>query len=155
MTSGRTEQTKYQLRELPHQDYHRQLQGLPISRRALLTTTIEEATHESVAVKFEEREATQEETNMTTGLDQLAARMAQIVQRQEERQQREKDYHREQEEERQQRDEKYHRQQDAKHREQLRAMQEQLQALRERRSTTNSHLKMTSFQESEDIQDFL
>ena len=85
MTSGRTEQTKYQLRELPHQDYCRQLQGLPVSRRALLTTTIEEATHESIAATFEEREATHGETNMTNGVDQLAALMAQIVQRQEER----------------------------------------------------------------------
>ena len=34
-------------------------------------------------------------------------------------------------------------------------MQEQLQALRERRPTTDSHLRMTPFQESNDIQDFL
>ena len=87
MTSGWTKQTEYQLRELPRQDYCRQLQGLPISRRALLTTTIEEATHEAVATTLEERKATQEETNMTTGLDQLAALMAQIVQLQEEHQQ--------------------------------------------------------------------
>ena len=145
MTSGRTERTEYQLRDLPHQDYCRQLQGQSISRRALLATTIEEATHESIAGTFEEREATQGETNMTTGLDQLAALMAQIVQCQEERQQREEEYHQEQdrrEEERQQRDEEYcqeqerrqeehqqrdkeHcRQQDAKHQKQLRAMQE-------------------------------
>ena len=77
---------KYQLRELPNQDYRRQLQGPPISRRALLTATIEEATHESVAATFEEREATQGEMNMTTRLDQLAALMAQIVQHQEEHQ---------------------------------------------------------------------
>ena len=76
---------EYQLREVPRQDYRRQLQGPPISLRAFLTTTIEEATHESVAATFEEREATQGETNMTTGLDQLAVLMAQIVQRQEER----------------------------------------------------------------------
>ena len=49
--------------------YHRQLQGPPISRRAL-AATIEEATQESVAATLEEREAAQEETNMTTGLDQ-------------------------------------------------------------------------------------
>ena len=92
MTSGRTERTEYQLRELPHQDYHRQLQGPPISQRALLTTTIEEATHESVATTLEEREATQGETNMTTGLDQLATLMAQIIQCQEECQQRDEEY---------------------------------------------------------------
>ena len=34
-------------------------------------------------------------------------------------------------------------------------MQEQLQALKERRPTTDSHLRMTPFQESEDIQDFV
>ena len=79
MTSGRTERTDYQLRELPRQDYRRQLQGPPISRKALLTTTIEEATHESVAATFEEKEATQGETNTTTGLDQLATLVAQIV----------------------------------------------------------------------------
>ena len=69
MTSGRTERTKYPLRELhvPRQDYHRQLQGPPISRRAL-TTTVEEAT--------------QEQTNMTTELDRLATLVAQITQRQ-------------------------------------------------------------------------
>ena len=63
---------QYQLRELPRQDYPRQ-----------------------------EREATQGETNMSTGLHQLAALMAQIVKRQE-------DYCREQkrpEEDRQQREE--------------------------------------------------
>ena len=92
MTSGRTERTEYQLRELPRQDYRRQLQGPPILQRALLTTTIEEAIHESVATTFEEMEDTQGETNMTTGLDQLAALMAHIVQRQEERQQRDEEY---------------------------------------------------------------
>ena len=83
MTSGRTERTEYKLRELPHQDYCRQLQGLPISQRALLTTTIEEATQESVAAALEEREATQWETNMTTRFDQLASLMAEMAQRQE------------------------------------------------------------------------
>ena len=68
MTSGRIERTKYPLRELPRQDYRRQLQGLPISRRALTTTVAE---------------ATQGETNMTTGLDHLAALVAQLTQRQE------------------------------------------------------------------------
>ena len=97
MTSGRTKPIKYQLRELPHQDYRRQLQGPPISWRALLTTSVEEATHDFVANTLEERKATQGETNMTTGLDQLAALMAELAQRQEEHQQRDKDYHREQE----------------------------------------------------------
>ena len=87
MTSGRTKRTEYQLRELPRQDYRRQLQGPLISQRALLTTTVEEATHKSVAATFEEREATQGETTMTTKLDQLAAFMAQMAQRQEDRQQ--------------------------------------------------------------------
>ena len=87
MTSGRTGRTEYQLRELPRQDYCRKLDGPLISRRALFTTTIEEATHESLAAAFEEMETTQGETNMITGLDQLAALMVQIVQRQEERQQ--------------------------------------------------------------------
>ena len=79
MTGGRIEGTKYPLRELPRQDYRRQLQGLPILRRAL-TTSVEEATHESVAATLEEREATQRETNMTTGVDQLADLMAQMAQ---------------------------------------------------------------------------
>ena len=92
MTSGRTERTEYQLRKLPRQDYRRQLQGPPILRRALLTTTIEEATHESVAATFEERDATRVEMNMTSRLDQLAALMAQIVQPQEEHQQWEEEY---------------------------------------------------------------
>ena len=61
-------------------------------RRALLTTTIDEATHESVAATFEEREATQIETNMTIGLDQLGALMAQIVQQWKEFRQLEKEY---------------------------------------------------------------
>ena len=34
-------------------------------------------------------------------------------------------------------------------------MQDQLQALRERKPTSDSHLRMTPFQENEDIQDFL
>ena len=87
--------------------------------------------------------------------------MAQIVQCLEERQQWEEE-RQQQEEERQQREEEYRReqeeyrrQQDEKHREQLKATQEHLQALRERRPTTNSHSKMTPFQESKDIQDFL
>ena len=75
MTSGRTEWMEYQLRELPHQDYRRQLQGLPISWRALLITTIEEVTHESVAATLKEREPTQGETNMTTGPNQLSLKM--------------------------------------------------------------------------------
>ena len=79
MTSGRTEQTEHQLRELPPQDYRRQLQGPPISQRALLTISLEEVTHESVAATLEEREATKGETNMTTGLDQLATFMAQMA----------------------------------------------------------------------------
>ena len=82
MTSGRTEQTKYPLRELPRQDYHRQLQGPPISRRAL-TTTIEKATHESIGANGEKGEATQRETNMTTELDRLAGLVAQLTQHQE------------------------------------------------------------------------
>ena len=82
MTSGRFERTKYLLRELPSQDYHRQLQGPPISRRAL-TTLVEEAAHMSIAATSEEREATQGETNMTTALDLLAAFMAQLTQRDE------------------------------------------------------------------------
>ena len=90
--------------ELPRQDYRRQWQGPPISGRALLTTTIEEGTHESIPATFEEREATQGETSMTTRVDQLAAFMAQIVQRQEERQQ--------WEEEHQQPDEKSRREQE-------------------------------------------
>ena len=88
---------EYQLTEVPRQDYRRHLQGPKISRRALLTTTIEEATHESVAATFEEREATLGKTNMTTGLDQLAALMASIVQRQEgdcrEQERRQEEYH--------------------------------------------------------------
>ena len=115
MTSGRTKRTKYQLRELPRHDYRRQLQGLPILRRALLTTTIEKATHKSVAATLEEREATQVEANMTTGFDQLAGLMAQIVQHQErekeEHQQREEEQQ-QREEERQQRDEEYRREQE-------------------------------------------
>ena len=97
MTSGRTERTKYPLGELLRKDYRQQLQGPPISRRALLTTSVEEATHESVAATLEEREATQEETNVTTEMDQLAALMAELAQCQEERQQRDEDYRREQE----------------------------------------------------------
>ena len=92
MTSGRTERTEYQLRELPRQDYRQQLQGLPILRRALLTTTIQKATHESVAATLEEKGATQGEANMTTELDQLAAIMAQIAQQREEERQQEKEY---------------------------------------------------------------
>ena len=92
MTSGRTERMEYQLRELPLQDYRRQLQGPPISRRALITTTIEKATHESVAATLEERKATQGETNMTTELDQLTALKARMAQHQEERQQRDEEY---------------------------------------------------------------
>ena len=80
MTSRRFERTKYSLRELTSQDYHRQLQGPTISRRAL-TTTIEEVAHESVAATLEESEATQGETNMTTELDRLAALVAQITQK--------------------------------------------------------------------------
>ena len=76
MTSCRTERTEYQLRELPRHDYRRQLQGPPISGRALLTTSVEEATHESVAGTLEERETNQGETNMTLGVNQLAALMA-------------------------------------------------------------------------------
>ena len=113
---------------------------------------------------------------MTTGLDQLAALMAQIVQRQEERQQRDEEYRRDRSDARKNASNgtksivdnrsdsrknassgtrEYRQQQDAKHQEQLMAMQEQLQALRERRPTTNSHLSMTPFQESVDIQEFL
>ena len=80
MTSGGTKWAKYQLRELPRQDYCRKLQGPPIWSRALLTTSAEEATHKSVATKLEEREDTQRETNMTTGLNQLAALMTQVIQ---------------------------------------------------------------------------
>ena len=69
------------------QDYHRQLQGPPISRRAL-TTTIEKATPESIAATGEKGEATQRETNMTTGLDQIDALIALLAQQREEDRQR-------------------------------------------------------------------
>ena len=111
MTSGRIERTKYPLRELPRQDYSRQLQGPPISRRALLTTIIEKATHESVAAPLEEKKATQGETNMTTGVDQLAALVARMAQDQEERQQQEEE-RQQREEECQQWDEQYCREQE-------------------------------------------
>ena len=91
MSSGRSERTKYPLRELPPQDYHRQLQGPPISWRAL-TTTAEEVAHESVTATLEESEATQGETNMTTELDRLAAIVAQITQRQDDERREEKEY---------------------------------------------------------------
>ena len=182
MKSGSTEPTKYSLRELPDQDYCRQLQGPSISLRALTTTV---------------KEGTQGKTNMTTELDWLIALMAQLAQhqdkrdqqeeerwqreeerqrreeehqqqekeyrqerqqREEERRQREEEYRREQAEYRQKQEE-YHRQQDERHQEQLAAMQEQhrqqLEALRERKPTTDSLLRMTPFQENEDIQDFL
>ena len=102
MTSGRSERTKYLLRELSSKNYHRQLQGPPISQRAL-TTTIEEATHESVAATLEESEATQGETNMATELDRLATLVAQITQRQN-NERRERD---QREEDSQQHDEQY------------------------------------------------
>ena len=105
ITSDRTEQREYQLRELPREDYHPQLQGPPISRRALLTTSVKEATDKSVAATFEEKEATQGEMNMSTRVDQLATLMAQIVHRQEEHWQREEEHRREQE----QYQEEYHR----------------------------------------------
>ena len=87
MTSGRSKRTKYPLRELPSQDYHRQLQGPPISRRAL-TTTIEKATPESIAANGEKGEATQRETNMTTELDQIDTLIALLAQRRDEKCQR-------------------------------------------------------------------
>ena len=76
MSSGRSERTKYPLGELPPQDYHRQFQGPPISRRALTTTT-EEAPHESLAATLEGSEATQGEMNMITEMDRLATFMTQ------------------------------------------------------------------------------
>ena len=83
---------------------------------------------------FEEREAIQRETNMTTGRDQLATLMAQMAQREEERQQREEErqqrdeqYRREQE----RRQEHYHREQEEYHRQQEKRYQEQLRAIQE------------------------
>ena len=59
------------------------------------------STHESIAATGEKGEVTQAETNMTTGLDQLTAIIAQLAQRQEddhrEQDRREEEYHREQE----------------------------------------------------------
>ena len=76
MTIGRTKRTNYQLRKSPRQDYYRQLQGLPILRKALTTSV---------------GEATQGETNMTTELDRLTAIVARMAQNQEEHQQREEE----------------------------------------------------------------
>ena len=113
---------------------------------------------------------------MTTGLDKLTALMAQLAQSQdddcrewdrweEERRQQDEEYRREQDEYRReqeehcQKKEEYRREQDERHQEQLTTMQEQhrqqLEALRERRLTTDSLLRMTTFQKNEDIQDFL
>ena len=85
---------KYPLRELPPQDYHRQLQGPLISRRALLATSVEEVDL-----------------------------MAQLVQREEERQQREEcsreEYCQEREEYRRREWEEYRREQEECRREQV------------------------------------
>ena len=135
---------KYPLRELPCQDYHRQLEGPPISRRAL-TTTIEKPTHESIAATGEKGEAIQRETNMTTGLDQLTALVAQLAQRQDDdrrkqdrreeeccrEQERCQEEHKEQEEERQRREEERQRREEEYHQEQEEYRREQEECRRQ------------------------
>ena len=118
MTSGRTERTEYQLRELPCQDYRRHLQGPQLLGRVLLKTTIEEGIHDSVAATFEERDATEGETNMTNWLHQPAPLMVQITQCQKGHQQRK--------EERQQQDEEYCREKE-RHQKDRGRLQEQCQ----------------------------
>ena len=54
--------------------------GTPVSRRAL-TTSVEEATHKPVATTLEEREVTEGEMNVTTGVDQLATLMEEMAHR--------------------------------------------------------------------------
>ena len=167
MSSGRTERAKYQLRtNLPHQDYRRQLEGPPISRRAIYMAAT--------------KETTQEKTDRVSGMEQLLALLTDQFRQQQEERQQEREYHRQQEEEHQQekeycqqkeqQEEDYHRWQQEEQRQEMeyyrqreqwqeerrQLMQEQmLEAMKVRQPTMQPHVNMAPFEENEDIQDFL
>ena len=170
MSGERTERAKYQLRNLPPQDYRRQLEGPPISREAI---------HAAAT-----RETNQEEEGAGEGMDQLLQLLAEQLRQQQEdrrqqqeerrqekeerrqREQQEEEYRRQQQEEqrrREQQEEEYRRQQqeEQRRREQREEEHRQLiqvqmmEALKVRRPTVEPYVHLAPFEENEDIQDFL
>ena len=100
MSGERTERAKYQLRNLPPQDYRRLLRGPLISREAIHTAAT--------------RETNQGEEGTVEGMDQLLQLLAdQLRQQQEDRRQQQEERRQEREEQRrrEQQEEEYRRQQ--------------------------------------------
>ena len=169
MSGERTERAKYQLRNLPPQDYRRQLEGPPISREAIHAAATRE---------------TNQEEGAGEGMDQLLQLLAEQLRQQQEdrrqqqeerrqekeerrqREQQEEEYRRKQQEEqrrREQQEEEYRRQQqeEQRRREQREEEHRQLiqvqmmEALKVRQPTVEPYLHLAPFEENEDIQDFL
>ena len=154
--SNRGERTQYSLRDVPNQDYARQLRGPPTSRRETVLTSSE--TEESNELDLEQpRDSTSREDTM----EQLATALTSLVQLQQE-QQRRWETAQQQQEERRQEEEQHRQRQFEGYQEQVRIMQEQhmhqldvMKEVLEDREKSNPHLKMAPYQETEDIQDFI
>ena len=140
------------LRELPRQDYRQLAQGTT-SRRAAIRA-------EEIAI--ESTTDLRDRTTPDTEMEQLVSALTELTKFQQEQERRRVDERKREEEERH-RHEELSKQQHKDHQEQVKEMQEQhkaqmdamVSAMRDSRPPPNSHLKITPFQETEDIQDFL
>ena len=165
MSSSRGDRTQYLLRDLPSQDYARQLRGPPTSRRVVLALG---ETENSTEPEPEPVEAGIDTENDTVGMEQLATVLTSLVQLQQEQQRRWEETQRQQEEAQRQQEEQRHeeelrrQQQYSEYQDQVRLMYQQhmqqidvMKGVLEEREKSSPHLKMAPYQETEDIQDFI
>ena len=165
MSSSRGDRTQYLLRDLPSQDYARQLRGPPTSRRVVLALG---ETENSTEPEPEPVEAGIDTENDTVGMEQLATVLTSLVQLQQEQQRRWEETQWQQEEAQRQQEEQRHeeelrrQQQYSEYQDQVRLMYQQhmqqidvMKGVLEEREKSSPHLKMAPYQETEDIQDFI
>ena len=165
MSSSRGDRTQYLLRDLPSQDYARQLRGPPTSRRVVLALG---ETENSTEPEPEPVEAGIDTENDTVGMEQLATVLTSLVQLQQEQQRRWEETQRQQEEAQRQQEEQRHeeelrrQQQYSEYQDQVRLMYQQhmqqidvMKGVLEEREKSSPHLKMAPYQETKDIQDFI
>ena len=156
MSEERADRARYQLRNLPPQDYRRLLSGPLISREAIHVA----ATRETSPGK----QRTGEEMDqllqlLTEQLRQQQEERRQEKEEQRRREEREAEYRRQEKEEQRRREEQeaeYRRQREQREEEHRQFMQAQmLEALKVHRPAVEPRMHLAPFEENEDIQDFL
>uniref|UniRef100_A0A1X7T6G3 Uncharacterized protein n=1 Tax=Amphimedon queenslandica TaxID=400682 RepID=A0A1X7T6G3_AMPQE len=163
--NSRENQGRYSLRDLPRHDYRGQLRGLHIFRESYTSVDTEDCTEVEESLI----------TGVSDPMEQLAAALASLTKLQEEQQRRWEEAQRQAEERRQEeerRREEAQRQaeerrreeerQRERHYEEIQAMQEQhmqqieiMKGVLAEREGNSPHLKISPYQETEDIQDFI